>query len=210
MIRPNDERKSEMLRQLNRGLRPCNDKVVYYDDDDENRNVYVVDEGKKLGLFTKLDKLTQKKLVASNLSQNKKNSPPTRTLEANPTRSICSSSHWYTNRTQVSIKADRQIKEYFYPRIRDIDYPMRLNYCWDFSPTHGQFVRSWAIAQRTRLQELRANFNNLEEVKTFRELVARRREQLTTRRHRHHSNCHYQPQSQPQSNLRPDFLVVLY
>jgi hypothetical protein len=48
---------------------------------------------------------------------------------------------WFDNRTQKSIKADRQIKEYFYHCIQNFDYPMRNNYCWDFSLNHQNLFR---------------------------------------------------------------------
>ena len=51
------------------------------------------------------------------------------------------------NRTQGSIKADRQIKEYFYHCITNIDYPMRVNYCWNFSTNHEKLFKN-TIAKR--------------------------------------------------------------
>ena len=56
---------------------------------------------------------------------------------------------WYSNRTQKSLKVDRQFKEYIYQLARTaeekklaasaepsaiVDYPMRKTYCWNFSP----------------------------------------------------------------------------
>lgn len=181
---------------------------------------------------TKLDKLSQKLVCNLKSNYNRKNphfsnksqlpppppslSPPSshllnnRGLDTSEEESATSCdgvpNHWYGNRTQVSIKADRQIKEYFYHCIPNIDYPMRMNYCWDFSPTHGQFVRSWAVAQRARLQELRDNFNNLEEVKSFRELVARRR--VKTRRRRQHQQQQQNQHRIDQTTNSPGFLVV--
>ena len=79
---------------------------------------------------------------------------------------------WFDNRTppqQVSPlnndshhKASSQIKEYVYHRMTGIDYPMRMNYCWDFSSAHAQYVRRVAMAQRAflsdRVRDFRSTF----------------------------------------------------
>jgi hypothetical protein len=52
---------------------------------------------------------------------------------------------WFENRTQTSIKADRQIKEYFYRCIHNFDYPMRDSYCWDFSQIHQSLFRKRVV-----------------------------------------------------------------
>ena len=57
--------------------------------------------------------------------------------------------NWYGNRTQNSIKADRQFKEYFYHCIRNIDYPMRVNYCWDFSLKHENLFKKTIGMEKT-------------------------------------------------------------
>lgn len=51
------------------------------------------------------------------------------------------SQFWFSNRTPFSLKADRQMKEYFYHCIRNFDFPMRLNYCWNFSVNHEKFFK---------------------------------------------------------------------
>jgi hypothetical protein len=66
------------------------------------------------------------------------------------------SKFWYANRTQVSIKADRQITEYFYHCIRNIDYPMRINYCWNFSLKHENYFKK-TLTNRAALRRV----NNL-------------------------------------------------
>ena len=53
----------------------------------------------------------------------------------------------FSNRTQNSIKADRRFKEYFYHCITNIDYPMRVNYCWNFSSNHEKFFKT-TVAKR--------------------------------------------------------------
>jgi hypothetical protein len=53
----------------------------------------------------------------------------------------------FTNRTQNSIKADRRFTEYFYHCITNIDYPMRVNYCWNFSSNHEKFFKT-TVAKR--------------------------------------------------------------
>jgi len=54
-----------------------------------------------------------------------------------------SQSFWYANRTPQSIKADKHIKEYFYHCMRNFDFPMRINYCWNFSISHqGLFKKT--------------------------------------------------------------------
>lgn len=66
---------------------------------------------------------------------------------------------WFANRTQVSVKADRQIKEYFYHCIRNIDYPMRINYCWNFSPAHeNYFRRTFASKAIQRIHDMSLPF----------------------------------------------------
>lgn len=77
---------------------------------------------------------------------------------------------WFDNRTppqQVNNdghhhKASSQIKEYVYHRMTGIDYPMRMNYCWDFSSAHAQYVRRVAMAQRAflsdRVRDFRSTF----------------------------------------------------
>lgn len=78
---------------------------------------------------------------------------------------------WFDNRTppqQVcplnndGHKASSQIKEYVYHRMTGIDYPMRMNYCWDFSSAHAQYVRRVAMAQRAflsdRVRDFRSTF----------------------------------------------------
>ena len=54
----------------------------------------------------------------------------------------------FTNRTQNSIKADRRFKEYFYHCITNIDYPMRVNYCWNFSSNHEKFFKTTVAKQK--------------------------------------------------------------
>lgn len=66
--------------------------------------------------------------------------------------------NWYGNRTQNSIKADRQFKEYFYHCIRNIDYPMRVNYCWDFSLKHENLFKK-TLAKR-KLSQIHSNSSN--------------------------------------------------
>ncbi|EFX60426.1 hypothetical protein DAPPUDRAFT_277555, partial [Daphnia pulex] len=68
-------------------------------------------------------------------SSSKKKPPPPPAPRAAPCQ------FWFDNRTQASIKADRQIKEYFYHCIRNFDYPMRVNYCWDFSANHENLFK---------------------------------------------------------------------
>lgn len=51
------------------------------------------------------------------------------------------SKFWFSNRTPFSLKADRQMKEYFYHCVRNFDFPMRLNYCWNFSIKHEKFFK---------------------------------------------------------------------
>jgi len=53
----------------------------------------------------------------------------------------------FTNRTQNSIKADRRFTEYFYHCITNIDYPMRVNYCWNFSSNHEKLFKT-TVAKR--------------------------------------------------------------
>jgi hypothetical protein len=62
---------------------------------------------------------------------------------------------WYSNRTQRSLKVDRQFKEYIYhvktPTESTVsggenqeiysDFPMRKSYCWNFSLNHGNSFR---------------------------------------------------------------------
>ncbi len=63
---------------------------------------------------------------------------------------------WHSNRTQRSLKVDRQFKEYIYHAKTDSmvssrsgdseemtasDFPMRKHYCWNFSPSHENCFR---------------------------------------------------------------------
>ena len=61
---------------------------------------------------------------------------------------------WHSNRTEVSVGADRLIKEYFYGCLKNFDYPMRLKYCWDFSSKHESLFKrkyeKYLIARRAK------------------------------------------------------------
>ncbi len=57
------------------------------------------------------------------------------------TTSVLRQSFWFANRTPLSIQADRHIREYFYHCISNFDFPMRLNYCWNFSINHQRLIK---------------------------------------------------------------------
>lgn len=47
---------------------------------------------------------------------------------------------WCSNGTPKSVtKIDRNLTEYFYHYMRNIDFPMRVSYCWNFSEAHRDF-----------------------------------------------------------------------
>jgi hypothetical protein len=79
---------------------------------------------------------------------------------------------WFDNRTQTSIKADRQIKEYFYHCIQNFDYPMRNNYCWDFSLNHQNlFRKKLSINSSKASNNANLNTNNKCECNNKRNLI---------------------------------------
>jgi hypothetical protein len=48
---------------------------------------------------------------------------------------------WCSNGTPKSVtkSVDRNLNENFYHYMRNVDFPMRANYCWDFSESHRSF-----------------------------------------------------------------------
>ena len=51
-----------------------------------------------------------------------------------------------SNGTPKSLtKIDRNSTEYSYRSMTHIDFPMRVNYCWDFSESHRNFFNNFYI-----------------------------------------------------------------
>jgi hypothetical protein len=47
---------------------------------------------------------------------------------------------WCSNKTPKSVtKIDQDLTEYFYHCMKNIDFPMRVSYCWNFSESHRNF-----------------------------------------------------------------------
>ena len=47
---------------------------------------------------------------------------------------------WCSNGTPKSVtKVNRNLTENFYHYMRNVDFPMRVNYCWNFSESHRSF-----------------------------------------------------------------------
>lgn len=186
MIRQLDERKRENLSLKNNESCNNNNNTTNKNEKTNHSNNTNCNTKKKTTtnfhqtclLFANLDKFSRK--LVSNFSGHSIIETTSATIpncispniatttRAKNTPSSNCSRFWHGNRTQVSIKADRQIKEYFYHCIRNIDYPMRINYCWNFSSSHEQFFRR-TLADRTvkRIQNLRTSLNEFKSFKNF-------------------------------------------
>lgn len=44
--------------------------------------------------------------------------------------------YWYSNKTPKSIKSERVLTEYVFHCMKNFDFPIRTNYCWNFSEAH--------------------------------------------------------------------------